>query len=56
MKAIIRKYVSLVVMLLLLGLVISFLPKEGTIETSNGYRDSISSVKTVSLSPSDLHK
>ena len=49
MKAIFRKYVSLVVMLLLLVLIISWLPKEGSVETSTSFEESINSVETVSF-------
>jgi len=60
MKANIRKYVSLTVMLLLLALTISLLPMEGTLETSYGYKDgfkdSMNSVQTVSLSPEGIRK
>ena len=38
MKALIRKYVPLVAMLLLLVLVISFLPTEASQETSLGFK------------------
>lgn len=59
MKNTIRKYVSLTVMLLLLGLVISLLPMEGTLETSYGYKDGfkdpVNAVQTVSLSSKGLH-
>ena len=60
MKDVIRKYVSLAVMLLLLALVISWLPMEGTLETSYGYkdgiRDSANSVQTVGLSSKGMHE
>jgi hypothetical protein len=49
MKAILKKYVSLAIMLLLLVLVISFLPAEASHETSYGYKDSPAPVKEVSL-------
>ena len=50
MKAILRKYASLVIMLLLLVLIISWLPVEGTVEASYGYKDSTTSVQAASLS------
>ena len=56
MKAMIRKYVSLVIMLLLLVLIISWLPVEGTLETSYGYKDSKSGIQAVSLTAGDLAK
>jgi len=54
MKAILRKYVSLVIMLLLLVLIVSWLPAEGTVEASYGYKDSTNSVQPVSLSSREL--
>lgn len=60
MKDTIRKYVSLTVMLLLLGLVISLLPMEGTLETTYGVREGanepVKVVHTVSLSTKGLHE
>ena len=56
MKNTIRKYVSLTVMLLLLALVISLLPMEGTLETSYGYKDSANSVQTVSLTSKGIRE
>lgn len=49
-----RKYVSLAIMLLLLVLIISLLPVEGTLETSDGYKDSKNDVQVVSLSARDM--
>ena len=60
MKNTIRKYVSLTVMLLLLALVISLLPMEGTVETSygnkDGFEDSVIAVQTVSLTSKGIHE
>ena len=50
MKAMLKKYVSLAIMLLLLVLIISLLPVEGTLETSDGYKDSKNGVQVVSHS------
>ena len=54
MKAMLRKYVSLVIMLLLLILIISWLPQESTAGTAYGYTDSINPTKTVGLSSQEL--
>jgi len=54
MKAMLRKYVSLAIMLLLLVLIISWLPVEGTLETSDGYKGSKNDVQLVSFSARDM--
>lgn len=56
MKAILRKYVSLVIMLSLLVLVVSLLPAEGTVEASYGYKASADSVQAMSLSSRELSR
>ncbi len=54
MKAMLRKYVSLVIMLLLLILIISWLPQEGAAKAAYGYIDSGDPAQTVGLSPRQL--
>ena len=48
-----KKYVSLVIMLLLLVLIVSWMPVEGRLETSHGYKDSNNTVQEESFSAHD---
>lgn len=56
MKTMLRKYVSLVIMLLLLILIISWLPQEGTAGTSYGYTDTMDPAQTVGLSSREISR